>query len=127
MSEPVSPEVVLVSDDLMVIAHVRNLAEQHGGKVCVVPPSGVSDAPQAVSNAAAVVVDLGTRGLTPDILRTLAQAAGANAVTVAFGPHVHARMLQAAQAAGFRHVVPRGRFMAATAALLGDLASPRGT
>lgn len=126
MSEVVPPQIVLLSDDLLVIAHVRNIVEERGWKLRVLPASDASGVQHAISGAAALIVDLGVRGLAPEVLQEFVRGAGEQTVTIAFGPHVHAPMLQAAQAAGFRHVVPRGRFLAATMSLLGNLVARTG-
>ncbi|RMG37431.1 MAG: hypothetical protein D6725_08890 [Planctomycetota bacterium] len=125
MTDSRTPAVVLITDDLTITTHVQALSEQRGWSFLVVRPETLSAQSDTLSDARMVVVDLGCSAVTPQVLRSVIDAAGRGPATVAFGPHVHGERLQAARELGFRHVLPRGRFLSTAAALFEQVAGAR--
>jgi len=112
---------VLLSTDLMVVSRVQGAATKAGTTL-----RSVSTATQAAEqiragSEALLVIDLSVPGL--DIAAFVAKleaSEGAELRIIAFGPHVHANRLAAAEQAGCDLVVSRGQFFAQVDALLGD-------
>jgi DNA-binding NtrC family response regulator len=79
----------------------------------------------AAQPVALVMVDLTTAGLdvTSLVERLKARSENVPAI-VAYGPHVHETMLDAAKAAGCDHVLSRGQFLAQADAIIAHYAAP---
>lgn len=115
-------DVVLLSTDLMVVSRAEGCAHQVGAKVHAVP-----DAPQAVSrcgdlHASLLIVDLAVPSPDLDAIREAASSATRPFRIVAFGPHVHEDLLNAARLAGCDSVLSRGRFFQEIRSLLQETA-----
>jgi DNA-binding NarL/FixJ family response regulator len=105
--------IVLLSADLMVVSRVEGAGAKAGTSVrAVSTAAGAVEACRAAS-AAILVVDVGTPSLDiGSLVRDVKSTVGAAARVVAFGPHVHAERLAAAEQAGCNEVVSRGQFFA---------------
>jgi DNA-binding NarL/FixJ family response regulator len=105
--------VVLFSADLMAVSRVEGAAAKAGASVsAVTTAAGAVEACRAASTAI-LVVDLSAPSLDiGSLIHEVKSAGGACARVVAFGPHVHAERLAAAERAGCDEVVSRGQFFA---------------
>lgn len=114
--------VVLLSGDLMGMSRVEGAARQAGLELRFLPGADAVADLCAVQPVSLVLIDLATPGLDVAALvrRLRSDAAGRAPRTIAFGPHVHEQILEAAAAAGCDQVLSRGAFMAQLGALLAD-------
>lgn len=104
--------IVLLSADLMVVSRVEG-AVRGGGAVKVAADSMAAVDACRATDASLVIVDLGVRGI--DVAGLVGQFDSLGELrprVVAFGPHVHAALLAAAEAAGCDVVMSRGEFFA---------------
>jgi DNA-binding NtrC family response regulator len=105
--------VVLVSGDLMGASRIEGAARLAGAQFRMV--GNVEDAVEicAMQSLKLVLIDLTTAGLDVAALveRIRSRSKSAPAI-IAYGPHVHEKLLEAAKAAGCDRVLSRGQFMA---------------
>jgi DNA-binding NarL/FixJ family response regulator len=112
-------QVVLVSADLTIVSRVQGACTKLAATLRTV--SNLEQAVAAMDSKAAeiVILDLSTPQLDVDAVVIAARPDAASAAkVVAFGPHVHAERLAAAQRAGCDDVVSRGQFFAQLDAIL---------
>ena len=110
--------VLYLTKDLFFSSRVCALAREAGRTIEV---SGSVEAGSANRNTALVIIDLGLAPLDITLaVRRLREVAG-TAKIVAYGPHVEAAKLAAAEQAGCDVVLPRSQFDQQIAALLRDL------
>lgn len=108
--------ILLLSTDLMVISRTDGFARAAGHRF--LHQATLDDLSELVSERSVrILLDLGLRDIS---LSTLQQTFSAEVLdqSVAFGPHVHTELLQAAEQAGFGRVVSRGQFMSQLGLLL---------
>ena len=106
-------EVVLLSNDLMVVSRVTGAASMSGSAVRVAANTTAAAALHSERAADLIVVDLGLPALELDLLLSSVKSnTDHSAKVVAFGPHVHAERLAAAREAGCDAVLSRGQFFA---------------
>ena len=106
-------DVVLLSNDLMVVSRVSGAAAASGSDLRVAANTSAAIALHAERPADMVVVDLGLPALELDVLLCGVKSnAEHSAQVMAFGPHVHAERLAAAKNAGCDAVLSRGQFFA---------------
>jgi DNA-binding response OmpR family regulator len=104
-------QVVLISNDLMVVSRVQGAAQQRGVHV-----RAVANLPAAVElhrdePVGLVIVDLATMSLDlPAFVAAFKANSELPVRSIAFGPHVHEEKLAAAREAGFDLVISRGKF-----------------
>ncbi|HVS36620.1 MAG TPA: hypothetical protein VMS17_13745 [Gemmataceae bacterium] len=104
------PPGLLLSDDLIFASRVAGAARAAGGEVRQVRSADALPELVRQLQARCVIVDIAFPGLDlADLMRRLGEA-GAPRV-VAYGPHVDADALRAAQAAGCDPVLPRSKFV----------------
>ena len=112
-------QVVLLSNDLMVVSHVTSAAAVRSAEVRVANNSEAAIALHVERPANLVVIDLGLPALVLVELVNTLKSTGEHAVQiVAFGPHVHADRLTAARNAGCDSVLSRGQFFAQVESIL---------
>ena len=112
-------EVVLLSNDLMVVSRVTGAAAASGATVRVAANGTAASALHAERRADIVVVDLGTPTFDLDqFVRDVKSNAEHPTCMLAFGPHVHADRLAAARSAGCDTVLSRGQFFAQVDAIM---------
>ena len=105
-----TPLVVLCSNDLMFGSRISAVARDLG---CLFQQASSWDqVQQAVpeSGPVVVVVDLTLMQLTEQGITDCREKRPAAVSIIAFGPHVQAERLAAAQSAGCDHVLTRGQF-----------------
>ncbi len=113
--------VALISE-LMMQSQVASAAQRAGVTLAVTSSPAALVAKSGELKPALVIVDLSHPGLDSAALMTELKAQLPDAITLAFGPHVHRGKLAAAEQAGFTHVMSRGQFHAGAEDLLRDLA-----
>ena len=139
------PALVLVSRDLFFVSKIQGTAHALGIEVRVasdaaalgrcfgVRSDGDGTNPSKHSHANAplprgVLIDLElnsfSAGAILPLLRSYEVEHSCKIATLAFGPHVHTDLLEAAQAAGCDQVMPRSKFSARLPELLQQLATP---
>ena len=115
--------VVLLTDDLMVASRVEGAARRAG--VALVTSSDVAGVASNCSErqVAQLIVDLSSRSVhIATIIEQLGKTMENRPPIVAFGPHVHDKLLAAAASAGCEQVVSRGQFFAELDAMFARLA-----
>lgn len=115
--------IVLLSVDLLAAAQLDGAARKWS-----VPMKSVANAEQALAYCAdpetsALFIDLSTTSL--DVQTLVGQLKGQTARTttpaiIAYGPHVHGRLLAAAREAGCDRVLSRGQFLAELSGLVAE-------
>jgi DNA-binding response OmpR family regulator len=112
-------EIVLLSNDLMVVSRVTGAASVSGAAVRVAANAAAASEHLAERPAELVVIDLGLPALELDsFVSGIKTNTERSAQVIAFGPHVHAERLAAAQTAGCDVVLSRGQFFAQVGALM---------
>jgi hypothetical protein len=105
--------VVLLSDDLMVASRVDGAARRVGVTLLTAVDVAGVVSHCTTHGACRVIVDLSSRAADVATLFARLEAAGIDRpATIAFGPHVHEKLLTAAADAGCDVVVSRGQFFA---------------
>ena len=99
----------LVSTDLMLVARLSGVGPWLGLELS---PVGSAEGALAWERGEIAVVALDLRALGPGVVEFVGQWQAANAAPplVAFGPHVHEDLLDAARQAGCAAAVTRGQF-----------------
>ena len=117
--------VVLLSGDLMGMSRVEGSARQAGISFRFLPNVEAVAELCATQSVALVLVDLATPHLdVAELVRRLQSASAEQAPRImAFGPHVHEAVLEAAAAAGCDQVLSRGAFMVQVDAILAQHAA----
>jgi len=116
-------QVVLLSNDLMVVSRVTSAAATSNADVRAAGNTAAAFAMHVERPANLVVVDLGLPALELAELVTNLKANDERAVqVVAFGPHVHTERLAAARQAGCDSVLSRGQFFAQVDSILSSSA-----
>ncbi len=111
--------VLALISDLMMQSQVSSAAERAGVELSVVSSEAALAEQTAGSDVKLVIVDLSHPKLDPaDVMARLRPVLPPDAVTLAFGPHVHKARLDAASRVGFTHVLSRGQFHANMESLL---------
>jgi CheY-like chemotaxis protein len=110
-------EIVLLSNDLMVVSHVQSAAAKIGATVRMAATA--ADAVRSCTRDAAhaLLIDLAMPGMDLEFVRALKATADSPHI-IAFGPHVHKERLATARAAGCDRVISRGEFFSAIDAIL---------
>jgi DNA-binding response OmpR family regulator len=112
-------DVVLLSNDLMVVSRVSGAAAACGSDLRMAASTGAAIALHAERPVDMIVVDLGLPALELGLLlRGVKSNAEHSAQVMAFGPHVHAERLVAAKNAGCDAVLSRGQFFAQVDAIM---------
>lgn len=103
------PVVVLLCSDLMMTSGVSSAASALG--IRFHSACSTDDAAQALQTGSRslLLIDLATRELKVDDLPTKVPKSILTS-TVAYGPHVHTSLLEAAAGAGIGRVLSRGQF-----------------
>ncbi len=102
---------LLLSQDLMLVSQVTNLAASLGGRA-----ESVGTIERLVSRCGSddvqqVLFDLNLPGVDPlEVVRQVQHVALSRPRLIAFGPHVHTARLEAARQAGCDLVLTRGQF-----------------
>lgn len=109
-----SPNVVVLSGNLLLASRVRGLVQTLGGRCRIA--GKLPDEPEPLTH---VFLDLATRSkLTADV-PVLCRERFPDAMTVAYGPHVEVDRLAAAREAGFDRVMTNREFDGGVRELLG--------
>lgn len=119
------PLVVLLCADLMLTSSVSGAARSAGVRFvsCSDPVTAAAELARSASRR--LLIDLATPGLTMARLsETISSADLQNAV--AYGPHVHESLLEAARAAGVGTVLSRGQFSSRYPMLIQELLQSSG-
>jgi len=117
--------VALVTDDLLAASRVEGAAQRAG-----VVLKTYSDAASVVARCRDqrvdwLIVDLAARSGDAAMIIEQFNSAGADRPTIiAFGPHVHEKLLAAAADAGCEQVTSRGQFFAQLDAMFSRFADP---
>ncbi|WP_077025051.1 hypothetical protein [Fuerstiella marisgermanici] len=121
-SPPTPGTVVLLASDLMLSSTVSGHAATSGCEFrSASTPADVENLLKEQTNVL-LLVDLGLAGLdVADLASRLPDDVRKTAV--AYGPHVHAQKLQAAQQAGLGRVMSRGAFSAGAGQMIADFAA----
>jgi DNA-binding NarL/FixJ family response regulator len=115
-------EVVLLSNDLMVVSRVSGAAASSGAVLRVAGSAAAAIAHLDERTANLVVIDLGLPAIELEPFISSVKTDGEHSARViAFGPHVHAERLAAARSAGCDAVLSRGQFFAQVDALMGGI------
>lgn len=118
--------ILLLSKDLTVVSQLAGIAKQLDTELQ--SASSLADAQRAAEQRQfrLAVVDLSVAELAADILRSqLDFLLQAGIPVVAFGPHVHERVLAAAKAAGCQRVLSRGQFIREAAVVIARFLADR--
>ncbi len=115
MNAPASFHAIALVPDLMVSVRLESAVRRDGGRLTTLHYErdffdALGKGPQLA------IVDLGMDGL--DVIGLAEACKKAKVPLVAFGPHVDAKGLRAARAAGIPYVYTRSQFMADVAGLL---------
>ena len=103
-------QIVLLSQDLMIGAHVEGATRQLGMTLQQVPKQQAAVAAATDTACQVLLVDLSTPELDlAALVQALRSARGRSLPIVASGPHVHEARLEAARAAGCEVVISRGQ------------------
>ena len=111
--------IILFCDDLMTVSQVEVAAREAG---LVFRDVSSADAVRQIaetSEATLVVLDLACPAADPAALVPQLKTLSSAPRVIAFGPHVHAEKLAAAQAAGCDQVLSRGQFLSQLGSVLG--------
>jgi hypothetical protein len=113
--------LVLLTRDLFFASKVTGTAAALG--LAAVSASSLERLQELLDEVAVtgVLIDLGSGVAPEEVMTRLPESTRPR--TLAFGAHVDTAALQAAEAAGFAHVMPRSRFSAELPRLLRELAS----
>jgi DNA-binding response OmpR family regulator len=112
------PAAALISD-LLMQSQLAGAAQRAGVELKTVSSADALVTALAAQPPRLVILDLGHPGLDPaELLARAAPLLAADAVTIAFGPHVHVERLDKARAAGCTLVLTRGQFHAQAEELL---------
>jgi DNA-binding NarL/FixJ family response regulator len=104
------PVVALISD-LMMQSQVGGAALRVGVELQIAGSESQLIEKAAAGDVGLVLVDLSHPGINPErVMQQLKPLLSEAVRTVAFGPHVHKLLLEAAIAAGFDAVLSRGQF-----------------
>ena len=116
--------VVAVIDDVFFLAKVQGTARQAGVALKTVKASAFDLATLRAEIPALVLIDLESTSANPvELISRLKSGEGLPDVpVVAFGRHVHADKLEAAEKAGADRVLPRSEFVTQLADILRDAA-----
>jgi CheY-like chemotaxis protein len=105
--------VVLLTGDLMTQSRVEAAAVRCGASLRSASDSARLAAKSAESPASTVIVDLTLASLdVAPLVAQLKSLPGVKPLVIAFGPHVHEALLDAAAKAGCDEVLSRGQFFA---------------
>jgi DNA-binding response OmpR family regulator len=105
--------VVLLTDDLMVASRIEGAARRSGVALKTCSDIETTATYCREHPVEQLIVDLSSRtGGIAAIIERLSTAAAERPPIIAFGPHVHDKLLAAAAAAGCEEVVSRGQFFA---------------
>ncbi len=111
--------VLALVSDLMMQSQVGGAAQRAGVQLIVASGEAQLLARAADGAIDLVVVDLSHPGIDPvRLMQGLKPLLAESARTLAFGPHVHKPLLEAAALAGFDAVMSRGQFHATMDRLL---------
>ena len=111
--------VVALISDLMMQSQVSGAAQRTGVRLLVASSEAQLAERAAAGDVDLLVVDLSHPGIDPArIMLQVRPLLGEGTRTLAFGPHVHKPLLEAAAAAGFDAVMSRGQFHAGMDQLL---------
>jgi DNA-binding NarL/FixJ family response regulator len=106
-------DVLLLTGDLMVLSTVTGSARKLGLRMDVAATPDELVEQVRADPTGLVVLDLSFPDICPDeLVPLLRSSAEPPRRIVAFGPHVHEKLLEAARAAGCDEVVSRGQFHA---------------
>jgi hypothetical protein len=111
--------VLVLSPDLMAVSSISSAARQAGWTAqSIAQPAQVLD--KTTADLKLLIIDLAA--VQPPLKGLLEQARllAPGVAVVAFGPHVQADLLQAAQEAGCDRVCTRGEFMRGLATLFDE-------
>ena len=111
-------DVLALVDDLFFQSKMAETAKHVGVSLQTVPSGDLLVSAAAASAPRLVVIDLNARQGALDAIGKL-RAAGNPAPVIAFLSHVQTELAQQAQAAGCNQVLPRSRFTATLAEILG--------
>ncbi len=113
--------VLALVSDLMMQSQVVGAAHRAGAELLVANSESELVAKAQDGRAELVIVDLSHPGIDPaGLMEQLKPRLATSARTLAFGPHVHKPLLEAAAAAGFDAVMARGQFHANMERLLAE-------
>jgi DNA-binding NtrC family response regulator len=116
--------VVLLSGDLMGASRVEGAARMAGVDYQMVGSVDAAIDCCAAKPVALVMVDLATAGLDVAGLVERLRTRGSNVpAIVAYGPHVHEAVLEAAKQVGCDQVLSRGQFMSQAGAIIDHYAA----
>jgi CheY-like chemotaxis protein len=116
--------VVLLSGDLMGASRIEGAARMVGVDYQMVGSADAAIDCCAAKPVALVMVDLATAGMDVAALVERLQGRSSNVpAIVAYGPHVHEAVLEAAKQAGCDQVLSRGQFMSQAAAIIAHYAA----
>lgn len=105
--------VLALVSDLLMQSQVAGAAQRAGAVLDVASSEAQLLAKAAAGDIELVVVDLSHPGIDPTaLMRSLKPLLADSSRTLAFGPHVHRSLIEAAAAAGFDAVMSRGQFHA---------------
>jgi DNA-binding NtrC family response regulator len=118
--------VVLLSGDLMGASRIEGAARLAGIPYRMVGTVDAVLAACAATPVSIVAVDLATAGIeVAALVNGLKQQAARVPTVIAYGPHVHEAVLEAAQAAGCDQVLSRGQFMSQVDAIFARFAGSK--
>lgn len=111
--------LLAVTNDLMATAPIEHAARQLGAS-CRSATAAQLDDLQLPKPPQLVVLDLTVSSDVASTVQAIRSVVGFEAPIVAFGPHVHEAILQAADDAGCARVLTRGQFHRDMVSVLGE-------
>ncbi len=117
--------VVLLSGDLMGASRIAGAARLANVEFRMAGSVDATIDCCAEQKVSLVMVDLAMAGLDVFSLVARLKSNQEAPAIVAFGPHVHEAMLDAAQEAGCNHVLSRGQFMSQAGAIIARYAAAK--
>ncbi len=113
---------LFLTTDLFFSSRVTSFAREAGIAMDV---RGGVDACEICPDTRLAIIDLGMRGLDIGAAVKGLRASNDELKIIAYGPHVNAELLEAANDAGCDAVMPRSQFDQQISAILNDLAATR--
>ena len=110
--------IVLFSDDLMITSQVEGAARETGAQFHAVSSAKAALGQVEASAANLIILDLSCSSVDSASLVPQLKEIPVPPRVIAFGPHVHAEKLAAAQDAGCDQVLSRGQFFSQLAEVL---------
>ena len=111
--------IILFSTDLMITSQIEGAASATGRGYCDVSTPAAALQQAEATGAELVILDLSCPELDPALLVPQMKEVSPAARVIAFGPHVHADKLAAAQESGCDQVLSRGQFLSQLGQLFG--------